>query len=301
MTDNLEISETLRLLHAQETLPPADQLKRLWEIPEKVPEDFRIPEGVRLALASGSDFKQKNVTEVWNSLGGQGIIVTKSEDESMIQAFLAQRHKLKNSINDNTGSPDIYRVLDIASLKAGLVSDETLGKIGATHVMGLDVDVAAWPDEDPMGTPQNEEELRRNLQRMQGKTITINVAGAMRKVGSQNLSSERVHITLPIRQFDIKKYLEELGMGAVGRVAGGVDFSDPRSFDLLGAGPVMVDRELHFGPNFAPETQLLRTIVVNGDDRPKLLGEMGDYFKGAPREMVKWVLYDGIGKNSATV
>ena len=89
MNDNLEISETLRLLHAQETLPPADQLKRLWEIPEKVPEDFRIPEGVRLALASGSDFKQKNVTEVWNSLGGQGIIVTKSEDESMIQAFLA--------------------------------------------------------------------------------------------------------------------------------------------------------------------------------------------------------------------
>lgn len=289
---NLGTEELVNLLKEKGNPPPAEQLRRLWEIPEKVPEDFRVPEGARLALASGSDEKRKLVTEVWNLLGGKGIIVTDTAEESLIKAFLHERHKVKNRVNNDEGAPDIYRVLDIASLKAGLAKDEILKQHGATHVVGLDVDVAVWPDEEPMGIPKDEVELRHHLERMQGKIATVNIAGAVREVGSDQFSSERVHINIPIGAFDTDKYVVENAGRVVGKIAGGIDFSSPDSFQYLGDGTVTVERELHFSPHFAPETQLGRTVGVMGDKRWELLGQMGDYFKGAPKDMVKWLVYD---------
>lgn len=289
---NLESAELTQLLQEKGNPPPADQLRRLWEIPEKVPEDFRVPEGARLALASGSDDKRKSVTAVWNELGGKGIIITKSVEEDLIKAYLRQRNKIKNKLAENEGSPDIYRVLDIAGLKAGLTSDELLRQHGATHVMGLDIDVAVWPDEEPLGTPQDAHELEANLERMRGNIITVNTAAAVRKLGSEDTTSERVHINIPVGKFDIDTYVEEHGSEVIGRVAGGIDFSDPASFQFLGDGTVTVERELHFSPHFAPETQLFRTVGVFGEKRQELLSLMPDYFKGASKDMLKWVIYE---------
>jgi len=296
---NLELSETLRLLKEKGNPPPADQLRRLWEIPEKVPDDFRVPPDARLALASGSDDKRKLVTEVWKELGGKGIIITKSVEEELIKNYLRQNYKVKSEVLDNRGAPDVNRVRDIAELKARLTSDEVLKQHGATHAMGLDVDVAVWPDEEPMGIPKSNEELRTNLEHMQGKIIAVNIGGAMRERGKPTNSTERVHINIPIGRFDVDRYIQEYGEKAIGHVAGGLDFSDPHIFDYLGDGTITVDRELHFSPRFAPETQLFRTVGVYGDKRPELLGLMSDYFKGAPKEMVRWVIYQGFkGENN---
>lgn len=289
---NLELSETLRLLKEKGNPPPADQLRRLWEIPERVPDDFRIPKDARLALASGSDEKRKLVTAVWNELGGKGIIITDTVDEELGKKFLSDRHRFKDKANDDRNTPDPFRVTNIATLKASEADDALLARHGATHVMGLDIDVTPWASDAPLGTPQSTDELKQNLVKMQNKTIMVNIAGTVRVVGSGQSTSEVVHINIPVGEFDIDKYVEEHGNAVVGRVAGGIDFTDSRCVEYLGPGTITVERELHFSPHFAPETQLFRTVGVYGDQRGELLAQMEDYFKGAPKEMVKWMIYD---------
>ncbi len=302
MTD-VETPEFSGELNDQSKFTPHEQLVRLWQIPEEVPEGFRIPEDVHLTLASGSDFKRRSVTDVWNSLGGKGIIITQSKDEEQIKKELSNAHRARAGLMGDEGVVDTFRTLSIAEQKARMTDDELLKKHGATHVMGLDIDVIPWPNEEPLGTPQNTDDLVRNLRQMSGKSVMVSIGCALRRVGGLTGASEQVHITLPIKEFDADEYVRdhENGAGIIGRVAGGIDFSDPASFPYLGSGPVIIDRMWRHSPDFSPLTQLERTIVVNGDRREELLGEMGDYFKGAPQEMVKWVLYDGIGKNPATV
>lgn len=298
---NLETEELVQLLSEKGNPPPAEQLRRMWEIPEKVPDDFRVPEGARLALASGSDEKRKLVTAVWNGLGGKGIVITDTIDEELGKKFLSDLHAFRNKINEDKGAPDHFRVTNIAALKASETDDELLARHGATHVMGLDIDVTPWASDAPLGTPQSTDELKQNLVKMQNKTIMINIAGTVRAVGSGQSTSEVVHINIPVGEFDRDKYVEEHGAAVIGRVAGGIDFTDPRCVGYLGPGTITVERELHFSPHFAPETQLFRTVGVYGDQRGELLAQMEDYFKGAPKDMVKWLVYNAFrpDQNSA--
>lgn len=289
-------------LKLPEKFTPAEQLKRLWEIPEKVPGDFRIPEGACLALASGSEFKRKGVTEVWNGLGGKGIILTRSRNEEDIKSDLQKVHRSRTRLEGGDGVVDTYRTLNIAEQKALLTDDMLLKSHGVTHVMGMDIDVTPWPNEEPLGTPQDIHDLIHNLEQMSGKNVMVSIGCAVRPVGSRSTASEQVHVTLPIQELDVQKYLKDHknGDGLVDRIAGGIDFSDPTSFQYIGDGPVIVDRMFRHSPNFNPLTQLERTVIVNGPRKMELLGEMGDYFKGAPKDMVKWVLYDGLRSDKIT-
>jgi predicted house-cleaning NTP pyrophosphatase (Maf/HAM1 superfamily) len=231
--------------------------------------------------------------QVVEGLGGDTPVRVKQPSEEAIdQALVGQYQRLSVSREAESGEPlgpDIYRSLQIAQLKAELSS----GGAKTTHVLALDTDIRLEKASHPLGTPASHQEWFDNLLSMKGEYILISTAVALASTGGHPTVSDQVAMRIKLKDFNLNEVLKIIPEDdVVGKVAGGFDFADPRAVEFIDASrPVWVDRVFFHSPGFDPREQLRRSVSMPFTAIQQM---MGGYYKGAPSELIKWVLFKGL-------
>ena len=282
----------IRRVELIESTKDISLLTGLWlsPSPDALKSDWKIPNIVKIGLASQNPAKINKVSSILRQHGSQ-MAISSPPPEDAIKVMLRQLWEKRES---DLISADSFRVANIAGCKSLLTfSDDQ----SVTHSLGLDTDVVALGENidelnEPIGQPKNTAELLDILRLISGRTLAIKTAAAFADVQLRAiLAIEEVRILLKLKQFEIGEYLDTIGFEAIGRFPGAIDFSTE-----VGAG--------FLDPNFM--LRVSRIVAFSEPDTKKLVwvdpkatsSVLGDYFNGCPEHLVNWVLYNGLLTNN---
>ena len=274
------MSRTIEVIQSVDDIEP---LTDLWSSPspEALGPDWKIPEEVKMGLASQNPQKIERVSSFLEQ-HGSGLTIFVSVPEEALKEILRRR-------GDDIGIKD-SRVANLAALKSLFAYH---GESAATHFFALDTDVMVLGDfqngpGEPVGRSGNKIELIQMLKLISGKTLVIKTAAALADVKENRiLAVEEARILLKLRKFRIEEYLETIGTGLIGKIPGAIDFADPNV-------SVFLDQDF--------TVQVSRMIAHSEQDTRKLVmvdpkavsAVLGDYFRGYPAHLINWVIYNGL-------
>ena len=268
-------------------------LDKMWEKPSSmaVPAGWQLPEGVTIGLSSQSPLKIDNTQEVLRSFG-QDYLPCKSADEAIITKFLRpKKGPWVNQVVEDKASFASGMVRALAALKAiAAFSDNPK----VTHGLGLDIDMVILGQKSlmPVGKPRNLTEFKNILRRISQKFVEIHCsADLVDPQAHRLLAFDAVNIFFKFGFFVPEQFIQAVGLEGIGQFTAGFDLSDFAVMPFLDPKvPVIVNRM----DNFSPEErlgQIEREVRLNTADIPVALHE---YVKGAPKAMIKSVIYNGI-------
>lgn len=276
------------------TLLSENPLEKLWSIPEfsAVPQGWQMPPGLQIGIASRNTTKIEVANQAVQELGGTPVL-SRGVNEDAIKKHLLGEWQQSGMYRDSFVPADYLRVSSIAHYKALAAF---WGSSDVTHVIGFDTDVytVGGKNDGPFYTPPDYESYIETLRKVSGQHVQVRMAGSFADMRKRAvIAYEEVVMRFRLAQFDPLEFIESMGTDAIGRIAGGIDYSDERVIPFLDKNfPMIVDRIPRFSesPSNSNE-QLERIVFLNPVGGPKLLRY---YFKGCPPELIKWIIYNGI-------
>ncbi|OGK20977.1 hypothetical protein A2866_02570 [Candidatus Roizmanbacteria bacterium RIFCSPHIGHO2_01_FULL_39_8] len=270
------------------TFLSGNPLEKLWSIPEfsAVPQGWQMPPGLQIGIASRNTTKIDVANRAVQELGGRPILANTANEDAIKQHLESQWQQ--RGIYSIV-SADFYRISSIAHYKALAAF---WGSPDVTHVIGFDTDVykLGVKNEGPFHTLPDYESYIRTLKKVSGQHVQVRIAGSLADVQRRAvIAFDEVVMRFRLAQFDPLEFVEIMGTDAIGKIAGGIDYSDERVIPFLDKDfPIIVDRSE--SPRNLDE-QFERKVFLNPVVGPKLLRY---YFKGCPPELIKWIIYNGI-------
>ena len=245
-----------------------------------------MPPGLQIGIASRNTTKIDVANRAVQELGGRPILANTANEDAIKQHLESQWQQ--RGIYSIV-SADFYRISSIAHYKALAAF---WGSPDVTHVIGFDTDVykLGVKNEGPFHTLPDYESYIRTLKKVSGQHVQVRIAGSLADVQRRAvIAFDEVVMRFRLAQFDPLEFVEIMGTDAIGKIAGGIDYSDERVIPFLDKDfPIIVDRSE--SPRNLDE-QFERKVFLNPVVGPKLLRY---YFKGCPPELIKWIIYNGI-------
>ncbi len=296
LADIILFSSMQDIIKAHESVTPLSRnpLEKLWAIPEfsAVRQGWQMPAGLQIGIASRNPIKIVVANRVVQELGGTPVLAG-SVSEDAIKQHLQSEWQQNKVYTTGSLATDFFRVSSIAHYKALAAF---WGRSDVTHVVGFDTDVytVGRKNDGPFHTPPDYESYIDTLGKISGQDIEVRIAGSLADMSKRAIVAfEEVLISFRLAKFDPMDFIGVMGTDAIGRIAGGIDYSDERVIPFLDRTfPMWVDRIPRFSqPPHNKNEQLERIVFLNPIKGPALLY---DYFKGCPPDLIKWIIYNGI-------
>lgn len=276
------------------------RLDSLWQTPNRdaVPLGWRLPEGVYIGVASQNERKIAVVRDVVQQLGGYDVDAKPSSEE-LIKRFLEIKDIGWNLMKKNlspyvTEEKNAWYTIQMVAARKPMSAFQRDRMV--THALGMDTDIVVVDQKDrhQMGIPQNEQEFKDMLLRLSGKTVRAQTTIAIVNFSDDKdvVFGDTMAIQTTFKKFTPQQMIAAIGTKGIGRFTGGIDLSDFRMSPFLDERvPIKAFRTGELLPDELEDSHPY--VLFETTDAAPVLYE---YITGAPREMLRWVIYNGVVK-----